>query len=558
MSKSRAEHTGDSGDGMHAALHGLDVLRENLDARRKDALYRLTDRLYHASSLDDVHASALEAIICGLDCDRASILLFDDAQVMRFVAATGLSESYQKAVEGHSPWAPDETDPAPVCMEDVETAEIPPALRRTIQAEGIGAAAFIPLVADGRLIGKFMAYFDRPHDFSRDDLALSVTIARQLAFAIERRQSEQALVEQKRLYEAILANTPDLAYVFDLDHRFIYANEGLLKMWGRTWEQAVDRTCLELGYEPWHAAMHDREIEQVIATRQPVRGEVPFTGTFGRRIYDYLFVPVFGSDGAVVAVAGTTRDVTELKDNEDRLREADRRKDEFLAMLAHELRNPLAPIAAAVHILKLDSATQPLRQQARDIIERQVRQLTRLVDDLLEVSRITTGRIQLRREWISVGAVVERAEETVRSIIEKHGHVLTVCIASQPCQVHADGARLEQVLVNLLNNAAKYTPQGGRIGVTVRSDGSHVEIAVRDSGVGIEPDLLPRIFHLFTQAERSLNRSEGGLGVGLALSRSLVELHGGTLGVASEVGKGSEFTIRLPASAQPDGDLSPG
>lgn len=147
---------------------------------------------------------------------------------------------------------------------------------------------------------------------------------------------------RRRLYETILSNTPDFVYVFDLNHRFVYANEILLKMWGKTWDEAIGKNCLELGYEPWHAAMHSREIEQVVATKQPIRGEVPFAGTFGRRIYDYIFVPVIGIDGEVEAIAGTTRDVTDRKEMEEELRDTDRRKDDFIALLAHELRNPLA------------------------------------------------------------------------------------------------------------------------------------------------------------------------------------------------------------------------
>ena len=183
----------------------------------------------------------------------------------------------------------------------------------------------------------------------------------------DRKRGEETLAritasseQQRRLYETILSNTPDLVYVFDRDHRFTYANQALLTMWGKTSDEAIGRNCLELGYEPWHAAMHDREIDQVIATRQPIRGEVPFTGTQGRRFYDYIFVPVFGIDGEVEAIAGTTRDVTDRKRSEDALRqsqhdltEANRVKDEFLAMLGHELRNPLAPISTAVQLIRL-------------------------------------------------------------------------------------------------------------------------------------------------------------------------------------------------------------
>ena len=170
---------------------------------------------------------------------------------------------------------------------------------------------------------------------------------------------------RKRLYEAILSSTPDLVYVFDLDHRFIYANEALLRMWGKSWDKAIGRTCLELGYEPWHAAMHDEEIEKVKTTKRPIRGEVPFAGTSGSRIYDYIFVPVIGADGEVEAVAGTTRDMTERKEAEEALREPDRRKDEFIALLAHELRNPLAPLRNGLQVMRLARRRQRRRPGTR-------------------------------------------------------------------------------------------------------------------------------------------------------------------------------------------------
>ena len=182
-------------------------------------------------------------------------------------------------------------------------------------------------------------------------------------------------------------------------------------MWGRTWDEAIGKNCLELGYEPWHAAMHDREIEQVIATRQPVRGEVPFNGAFGRRFYDYLLVPVIGASGEVEAVAGTTRDVTERKQLEGSLIDADRRKDEFLATLAHELRNPLAPIRNAVQLLKAGSPSEDTVRMAREIIDRQVNHMVRLVDDLMDVSRITVGQVNLRNERVSLRRVLDDALE---------------------------------------------------------------------------------------------------------------------------------------------------
>ena len=253
----------------------------------------------------------------------------------------------------------------------------------------------------------------------------------------------------------------------------------------------------------------------------------------------------------VVAVA---RDVTERSRLETQMREQaaklsdlHRRKDEFLAMLSHELRSPLAPIANAVQILALEKANEnSVQQQARSIIERQLKHMQRLVDDLLEVSRITTGRVQLRLEPVVVRDIVEVALETVRPLIEQRRHKLTLSLASEPIWLNADAARLEQVLVNLLTNAAKFTDEGGHVWLSASQEGDLCALRVRDSGVGIPSALLPWIFDLFTQAERSLDHSQGGLGIGLAVVQRLTELHGGTVEVRSAPGAGSEFVVRLP------------
>jgi CheY-like chemotaxis protein/nitrogen-specific signal transduction histidine kinase len=251
-------------------------------------------------------------------------------------------------------------------------------------------------------------------------------------------------------------------------------------------------------------------------------------------------------------------DVSAARQRADELAELDRRKDEFLAMLSHELRNPLAPIVNAALLLRLHSnrnrlhgIENPIVQQSAAIIERQVGQLVRIVDELLEVSRISTGRIQLHQERIALGVVVDNAVATVRSLIEQRKHELTLSLPTQAIGVHADAARLEQVVVNLLTNAAKYTDPGGHIWVTVQQEGEEAVLHVRDTGVGIAPEILPRVFDLFTQAERSLDRSQGGLGIGLALVRRLVEIQGGTVAASSVLGKGSEFTVRLPMVSPP-------
>ena len=250
----------------------------------------------------------------------------------------------------------------------------------------------------------------------------------------------------------------------------------------------------------------------------------------------------------------TERSRLERKTHEqaDALADLHRRKDEFLAMLSHELRNPLAPISNAVQLLRLQENEDPLQQHARAIIERQVAQLTRLVDDLMEVSRITTGRLQLRQDRVVVESIVERAVETTRPLLDQRRHELTVSLPPQPIWLRADADRLEQVVVNLLTNAAKYTDEGGQIGLTVEQRGDECVLRVRDTGVGIAPELLPRVFDLFTQAKRSLDRSQGGLGIGLALVQRLVEMHGGRVEAFSALGQGSEFVVRLPIERTPE------
>jgi PAS domain S-box-containing protein len=363
----------------------------------------------------------------------------------------------------------------------------------------------------------------------------------------EQRETEEEWLRQRRLYEAILTNTPDLAYVWDLNHRFIYANEGLLRMWGKTWDEAIGKNCLELGYEPWHAEMHDREIEQVKDTKLPLRGEVPFDGAFGRRTYDYLLVPVIGATGEVEAVAGTTRDVTERKQMESSLRETDRRKDEFLATLSHELRNPLAPIRNAVHLLKMHNHADDTVRGARDIIDRQMQHLVRLVDDLLEVSRITLGQVNLRNDRITLRQVLEDAIEAVGSALQASQHVLTIDLPEDDVPLQGDATRLSQVFQNLLDNAVKYTPPAGHIQLAASRQGSEVAITVRDSGVGIPSDMQARVFEMFTRVNPDARIKTSGLGIGLSLARQLISLHGGRIELASEgADKGSAFTVYLP------------
>jgi len=229
------------------------------------------------------------------------------------------------------------------------------------------------------------------------------------------------------------------------------------------------------------------------------------------------------------------------------LSEVDRRKDEFLATLAHELRNPLAPIRNGLQLMKLAGGQAATVERARSMMERQLTQMVRLVDDLMDVSRISRGKLELRKERVPLAAVLNSAVETSRPLIEQMGHELTVTLPKQPLMVDADMTRLAQVFLNLLNNAAKYGDRGGHIQLNVERQGSDVVVTVKDTGIGIAADQLPRVFEMFTQVDRSLEKSHGGLGIGLTLAKRLVEMHGGTVEARSEgPGKGSEFIVRLP------------
>jgi CheY-like chemotaxis protein/two-component sensor histidine kinase len=231
------------------------------------------------------------------------------------------------------------------------------------------------------------------------------------------------------------------------------------------------------------------------------------------------------------------------------LRSADRRKDEFLATLAHELRNPLAPMRTALEIMRVAPSSESACEHARSVLERQTKQMTRLIDDLLDLSRITHGKLELRREHVNLRAVVESAVEITRPVLEAQGHQLTLELPAEPVYLNADPTRLSQVFSNLLNNAAKYTDHGGSVVLSAERDGNHVVVRVKDNGVGIASEDLQRVFEMFTQVGRSIEQSRGGLGVGLALSQWLVRLHGGTIHALSDgVARGSEFRVRLPVA----------
>jgi PAS domain S-box-containing protein len=387
----------------------------------------------------------------------------------------------------------------------------------------------------------------------------------------ERKRAEQQLRRSEaeartllELHRTTVANLGEGMYTVDRQGLVTYVNPEAERLFGWTAAELLGKRMHEVTHHHYPDG-RPFPIEECSGFSVLHEGQVlrDFEDTFIRK--DGTFFPVAysssplkGADGQTVGLVVVFQDITERKLHEQALRDADRRKDEFLAMLAHELRNPLAPIRNSLNILRLMSQSDPAVEQVGQMMERQVNHMVRLVDDLLEVSRITRGKIELRLELVEVAGVVRSAVETSQPLISAAGHQLAVSIPPEPLTVHADPVRLSQVISNLLNNSAKYTETGGQIWLTVRREDDHVAISVRDTGIGIAPEMLPNVFQLFTQVDRDSARAQGGLGIGLTLVKSLTEMHGGEVHAHSAgPGQGSEFVIRLPLAAQQAGAETP-
>lgn len=512
-------------------------------------IYALSAKVARTAEIGEIVEAAMDALIDAVGADRVSVLLFDDDGVMRFRGWRGLSEEYRRSVDGHSPWTPQEVDARPFSIGDVEEDETLGELRGVILREGIRALSFIPLVSGGRVRGKFMVYYDRPRELTEGEQQLCETVAGHVAYAMERAQAQRALEEN----EERLRNAVDAADVgtwrVDLGTGFDTRDGSLNRILGleaKKTTQPVKDFFSRLhpddqarADEAWRAALAGADVYDLECRIVRPQGDVRWIRDRGRVVRDRAGAPIYAT-GAVV-------DITDRRRAEEALREADRRKDEFLATLSHELRNPLAPLMNVLEIMKREEVDAGLPERARDVMERQLDHLVRLVDDLLDVSRISRGKIELRRERIELGSVVRDAVETVRPLCEEKDQELDVELPTAPTYVDADPVRLTQAVGNLLNNASKYTARGGRIELTVRAEDGDGVIRVRDDGIGIDAEQLPRIFDMFSQVEDPMRRSRGGLGIGLALVKNLVELHGGEVEARSAgLGRGSEFSVRLP------------
>ncbi|BDT61031.1 hypothetical protein MasN3_45250 [Massilia varians] len=371
----------------------------------------------------------------------------------------------------------------------------------------------------------------------------------------ERRRTEEALRKSEAHLQSLFGQTAAGICETDLQGRIVKINERFGDIVGRTREALLGTPMQEITH-PDDLALNLPLFKRTIAAGEPFEIEKRYLRPDGSSVWvnnTVSLIRAAGGNGSD-SILAVCIDITKRKHAEEALREADRRKDEFLAMLAHELRNPMAPIRAAADLLESRDLAPEQRRRTSQIISRQVKHMTGLVDDLLDVSRVTRGLVELQQARLDVKQVIADAIEQTRPLMEAKRHRLVVELAFDAAQVLGDHKRLVQVLSNLLGNAAKYTPPEGRVEVTMGATGERVVLVVADNGVGIAPDLLERIFDLFAQADRSPDRSQGGLGIGLALVKSLVELHGGSVAAHSEgLGQGSRFVVTLPRAAEQDG-----
>jgi signal transduction histidine kinase len=575
------------------------------------AIARLTESLGRATTLDAVYDGALDALQEGLGVERASVLLFDAANVMSFVAWRGLSDGYRQAVNGHTPWTPGSKDVTPICIPDWHADASLVSYQPVFEAEGIVALGFFPLVHRESVIGKFMLYYREPHTFSEAELQLAQTIAGQIAFGVARVRAELKLKREHDRLTFLARASEALASSLDYQTTLEHVAELVVRELAdwcaidvREEDGEIHRTTVihrDATRAPFVARMRALDIKdhrndiirRVVEDGAPalVRNvdwtivetryaDVPDTLEMLREmgVTSYMTVPLVAggrSFGAITIVSADPLHVfdeydLELAfelgrragyaiDNARLFREAqaaNRAKDEFLVTLSHELRTPMTATLGWTAMLRGHDLSAENFRLAIETIDRSTRAQAKLVDDILDVSRIVTGKLELSVAPLNVRDVVHAAVDAIRpSIAAKHLE-LHLTLSDVPTIAVADAARLQQVLWNLLSNAVKFTPTGGSVFVRLHPpDGGSVRIEVADTGAGIPRRFLPHVFERFRQADSGVSRAHGGLGLGLAIVKSIIELHGGQVTVASEgEGWGSTFTLTLPLAAPSRGE----
>jgi PAS domain S-box-containing protein len=534
------------------SLERIDVRRREAEGERRRSA-ELTAALSRAATVDEVVEVTIQRGLPALGAASGAVLLLsEDGRELRVARAHG----YRKqVVDAYACISMDAQLPVPEALrthQPVFVGSPEENLRRYPQLAGAldprhQSWASLPIHGRERPLGVLALSFAQREAFSEAQRERLLLLARQCGQAFDRALLFDEREQARTLLDSVLAAAPvGLAYL-DRELRYVRVNKAMAVLNGLPVEAHIGRRLEEL-LPPELARWSLPHLKDVLDTNQPrcdlsVSSDLP-ERTGRMRHYLVSYYPVPGRDGQTAGIGIVVVDVTDEQRAREGAEAANRAKDEFMAMLGHELRNPLSPILTALQLMKLRS--DETHQRERAVIERQVQHMVRLVDDLLDVSRITRGKVDLDRRRVELSGIVAKAVEVASPLFEQRMHRLFVDVPPG-LAVMGDEHRLTQVMANLLNNAAKYTPPSGQIDVTGAAVDGHAVIRVRDSGVGISPDLLPRIFDLFVQGERTPDRSGGGLGLGLAIAHMLVTMHGGQVSASSDgPGQGSTFTVRLP------------
>jgi PAS domain S-box-containing protein len=533
------------------------------ELRQLQAVYRMSDVVARAGDLAAINEAAIAALMDSLPITRASILLFDPDGVMRFKASRGLSEKYRSAVEGHTPWKPNQKDARPFAVRDVAVDADLAAFRETIMDEGIRALAFIPLSGTQGVAGKFMLYCDEPHDFTPDEIRLAETIANHIGFVIERRRTEMELRASQREFQDVVDNAPVGIHWLGPDGTILWANRAELELLGYSEEEYIGHHVGEFHVDP---AIVEEIMSRLREHRHELHSyEAPMRCRDGSIRHVLISTNVFADGDRFIHKRCFTRDITDRKLMEEELenllqREQESRrhvervnrlKDEFLATLSHELRTPLQAMLGWSRLLLSERLEPHQVQRAAEIIERNASVQARLIDDLLDMSRIISGKVSLNLAPVDMADVIISALETVRPAAEAREIDLRTVLRPNCPVIIGDQERLHQVVWNLLMNAIKFTPRGGTVIAWLNATADGLEMAIQDSGEGIAAEFLPFVFERFLQGDASTTRRQGGLGLGLAIVRNLVEHHGGRVSAESPgVGLGATFRVVLPVPAR--------
>lgn len=515
------------------------------------------------STVESMYEHALDALEDAMGYTRASILLFDDDGVMRFKAWRGLSAEYRRAVEGHTPWTPESPDPAPIIVEDVTTDPSLAPYLPTIQAEGIAAMAFIPLIYAGTVIGKFMLYRNAPGSLADQDLLCAQLVASEVAFAVVRtRAVSQASRSESRLRFALDAASMG-TWDWDIVAGTVRWSDNLERIHG------LPPGTFDGTFESYAREIHPDDRERVMAAvNRALEDGTPYEVEYRLVAPDGTVRWAEGKGNAEMGPSGAVRMtgvcmiVTRRKEAElARLaaaEEASRLKDEFLAVLSHELRTPLNAILGWVQMLETGTLSPERVRQAITVIGRNATLQAQLIEDILDVSRIITGKLEVERRPLLVSQLIDHVVHAALPTAAAKRITLTHSLPD--CEYHIDGdfRRLQQVMSNIMSNAVRFTPEGGTVDVSCHVEGDHVQIAVTDTGEGIAAEFLPYVFDRFRQADSRSTRRHGGLGLGLAIARYLVEQHDGRINAHSEgVGQGTTIRLTLPLRSAPVVDQAP-